>query len=84
MFTLFPSNGRKSFYGKAIVVEYDNMKILYSYDTGVAKIVDGVPELLNTQWHSQTTRNHVRSFLDYYGLGYRYDELYQGIPIVRY
>ena len=37
-----PCYDRKSFYGKAIVIEEDNVAYLKSYNTIVAKIVDGV------------------------------------------
>ena len=33
--------GRKSFYGKAKIIEDGNTATLYSYNTPVAKIVDG-------------------------------------------
>lgn len=66
--TLTPIDNRKSFYDKAIAIEHDNGVIeLKSYDTIVAKIVDGRFYRL---WddYSVTTMRHVNAFLDKYGI----------------
>lgn len=68
VFELAPTNGRKSFYGKAAVIEKDNGDIeLKSYDTIVARIRNGKFERL---WngYSATTMNHINSFIDVYGI----------------
>lgn len=55
-------DARKSFYGKAVVIEKDGVKKLYSYDTLVAKIgKKGKAEVYNLQ--SQTTLRHIKEFL---------------------
>lgn len=62
-------DSRKSFYGKAHVVDdSDGSQILYSYDTPVCKInSSGEVELL-AQWDSsQTTLRHVKEFLQQNG-----------------
>lgn len=67
-FELRPLNGRKSFYGKAKVIEHDNGNIeLKSYDTIVARISNGRFERL---WdgYSATTMNHINSFIDTFGI----------------
>ena len=67
-FELNPMNGRKSFYGKAKVIEKDNGDIeLQSYYTIVARIRNGKFERL---WsgYSSTTMNHINSFIDTYGI----------------
>ena len=67
-FELKPNNGRKSFYGKAAVIEKDNGDIeLRSYNTIVARIRNGNFERL---WsgYSATTMNHVNAFLDAFGI----------------
>lgn len=67
-FELRPINGRKSFYGKASVIEKDNGDIeLRSYNTIVARIRNGKFERL---WdgYSATTMNHINSFIDIYGI----------------
>lgn len=67
-FELNPMNGRKSFYGKAKVIERDNGDIeLQSYDTIVARIRNGKFERL---WsgYSATTMNHINSFIDTFGI----------------
>lgn len=68
MFNLAPTINRKSFYGKAKVIERDNGDIeLQSYDTIVCRIRDGKFERL---WddYSVTTMTHVNSFIDTYGI----------------
>lgn len=67
-FELKPNNNRKSFYGKAEVIERDNGDIeLRSYNTIVARIRNGQFERL---WsgYSATTMRHVNAFLDYFGI----------------
>ena len=67
-YELNPTNGRKSFYKKAMVIEADNGDIeLRSYETIVARIRNGNFERL---WsgYSATTMNHINSFLDAFGI----------------
>ena len=60
---------RKSFYGKAHVIENFNKLTLISYSTEVAQVIDGVLQDMNGQpidlkkpgW-SQTTNRHIREF----------------------
>ena len=57
---------RKSFYGKAFIGKDDaGNDILKSYDTLVAKIVDGKPEVYTNvdMWDSNTTLRHIKDFL---------------------
>lgn len=64
-FELMPTDGRKSFYGKAIVKETDNFIILESYGTEVAGYnkEDKVLEVTkNEEWLTATTLHHIRSF----------------------
>lgn len=68
IYELQPTNNRKSFYGKAKVIEKDNGDIeLQSYNTIVARIHNGKFERL---WsgYSMTTMNHINSFLDAFGI----------------
>ena len=60
-------DGRKSFYGKAHVIERNDGVYLRSYDTIVCRIVNGTFQRL---WdgYSATTMRHVNSFLDEYGI----------------
>lgn len=67
-YELKPIYDRKSFYGKATVIEYDNGDIeLQSYSTIVARIRDGKFERL---WsgYSATTIRHINSFLRTFGI----------------
>lgn len=67
-FELKPTNGRKSFYGKAEVIQKENGDIeLRSYNTIVARIRNGEFQRL---WngYSQTTMNHVNAFIDAFGI----------------
>ena len=54
-------DARKSFYGKAHVIDYENGVVeLQSYNTIVSRCVNGVVEHLG-RW-SQTTSRHQREF----------------------
>lgn len=67
-YELKPTNGRKSFYNKAEVIERDNGDIeLRSYQTIVARIHNGKFERL---WsgYSATTMNHINAFIDAFGI----------------
>lgn len=68
IFELKPTNNRKSFYGKAQVIEQDNGDIeLRSYATIVARIRNGKFERL---WsgYSMTTMNHINAFINAFGI----------------
>lgn len=70
-FELIPKNGRKSFGGKAVVLEEfdDKQKFiqatLVSYNIKVCK-VDTNGEITLTGLYSSTTLNHIKSFLTTY------------------
>ncbi len=60
---------RKSFYGKAKVIENDNgEKVLISYNTEVAKITESGKVIRLWDGTSQTTCRHFNSFLIFYDL----------------
>ena len=61
-YELTPSDGRKSFYGKAKVAIFHGRRILKSYDTVVAWIDCG--GRLHRTWAgwTATTGRHVRAF----------------------
>lgn len=62
-YELIPTDGRKSFYGKAVVVVEDNgTETLYSYGTPIAKrLVSGELVKLWSGW-SATTGRHIQAF----------------------
>lgn len=62
-YELIPTDGRKSFYGKAVVIVEDNeTETLYSYDTPIIKrLVSGELVKLWSGW-SATTGRHVQAF----------------------
>ena len=61
-YELTPNNGRKSFYGKAIVQISDNgEEVLLSYNTPIVKRVDGKLIRLWSGW-TATTGSHIKSF----------------------
>ena len=66
---LSPSDGRKSFYGKAVILEDEaGTKYLKSYETIVCKCTAaGVFSRLWDDW-SATTARHVNAFRDHCGL----------------
>lgn len=62
MYELIPTNGRKSFYGKAKVVIDGGAKTLYGYDTPVIRReADGTLTRLYDGW-TATTGAHIKSF----------------------
>lgn len=62
-YELIPTDGRKSFYGKAVVeVANDGTETLYSYNTPIIKrLVDGSLVKLWSGW-SVTTGRHIKAF----------------------
>ena len=67
-FTLSPIDGRKPFYGKAIVKSIGNRLVLQSYDTDVVEY-DKDTNTFRRLWsgYSATTMRHVNSFVAYCG-----------------
>lgn len=62
-YELIPTDGRKSFYGKAVVIVGDNgTETLYSYGTPIIKrLVSGELVKLWSGW-SATTGRHIQAF----------------------
>ena len=60
---LIPSNGRKSFYGKAKVINANGRNWLMSYDSIVASVDSGCKVRRHIDQISNTTSSHVKSFL---------------------
>lgn len=68
-------DARKSFYGKAHIIEHDNGMIeLQSYETIVAKI-DPSGEVVQNDLgcYSMTTNRHIREFFKQYAPNYDYE-----------
>lgn len=61
-YELIPHNGKKSFYGKAIVNEYNGKKVLTSYKKEVAAIDKDGSFMKLWRGYSNTTMTHVNSF----------------------
>lgn len=63
MYELIPTDGRKSFYGKAkVVIGSDGSETLYSYDTPIIKRDKaGKLSRLYAGW-SATTGRHIKAF----------------------
>jgi hypothetical protein len=61
---LMPTNGRKSFYGKAIVeVDDYGVETLFSYQTPIIKrFPNGTLKRLYDEAPSLTTSTHIKSF----------------------
>lgn len=64
MYDLVPTNGRKSFYGKAkVAIEDNGDEVLYSYNTPiVSRAADGTLTRLYHCEPSVTTCTHIKSF----------------------
>jgi hypothetical protein len=54
-------DSRKSFYGKAVVIDCEGVRYLKSYDTIVAQIEGDEAEIFGT--YSPTTLRHIKDFL---------------------
>lgn len=67
-FELQPTNGRKSFGGKATVIETDKEIQLQSYDTIVAQIDKATNEFTLNGKYSMTTNTHIKSFREFYSV----------------
>lgn len=67
-FQLVPANGRKSFYGKARVIETDKEIQLLSYDTIVAQIDKESREFTINGKYSNTTSSHIKAFREFYSV----------------
>lgn len=66
-FELIPTNGRKSFNRKCIVIEENNISLLKSYDTIVASYDHLKNEMKIKDFYSTTTLRHINAFLNFYG-----------------
>lgn len=67
-YEIIPTNGRSSFYGKAIVTEMDGNKTLTSYTTDVARIGNDGRFARLWNGYSATTMHHVNAFRSMNGL----------------
>lgn len=63
---LMPCNGRKSFHGKALVIEANGVTYLKSYDTIIASIGRDGNVYKHSSYRSHTTDAHIKSFLESY------------------
>jgi len=69
---LTPTDSRKSFYGKARIIEETNeagerVSKLLSYSTIVAEYNHNSNTMTVNGWYSATTARHINSFLSYFG-----------------
>jgi len=68
VFELTPTNGRKSFGGKAKVVVENGVAKLLSYSTIVAEYKIGEKEYKENGKYSTTTNTHITAFKNFYGI----------------
>lgn len=68
-FELAPINGRKSFNGKAVIIEENGVSQLQSYDTIVAEYNHRTNEMKVFGFYSATTLTHINAFLSHFGFG---------------
>ena len=68
VFELTPTNGRKSFGGKAKVIVENGVAKLLSYTTFVAEIKLDSKEYKQNGSYSTTTNNHIKAFKEFYGV----------------
>lgn len=82
MYELVPTNGAKSFYGKAKVYEFENSDtVLYSYNTPVCKITKQGRFIRLWSGYSLTTMNHIKAFCANFGISNGGKAWWQSLPI---
>jgi hypothetical protein len=81
VFELKPTNGQKSFYGKAEIICVKNGCYLRSYDTIVCAIDDSGKFIRYWWGYSATTMKHIEAFLKLYGLPGGGKSWWQSLPI---
>lgn len=84
MFELIPNNGRKSFYGKAKVIDNENGIVsLLSYNTIVCSIDTKTRQFIR-HWSGQscTTSAHINSFRSVYGLSPLTSKQWQNLTVI--
>ena len=81
-FDLVPCDSRKSFYGKANVIENKNIHVLQSYSTFVCYYNSDTREFVKL-WdgYSATTMRHIESFRDHYGLSAIGKKEWEALPV---
>ena len=84
MYNLQPNDGRKSFYGKATVIEnYDGI-ILVSYQTIVCGIDNDRKFYRFWGGYSATTMRHINAFLEAYWMPGGGKKWWESLPVERY
>lgn len=75
---LIPTNGRKSFWGKAKILSNtrNGAQFLRSYDTTMAGCINGKVHRYS-DFKSNTTNSHLKSFFDACGVDMATDEFYK-------
>lgn len=68
IFELTPTNGRKSFGGKAKVIVEGNVAKCLSYETIVAEFDLENNTYKENGYYSKTTTSHINAFKNYYGI----------------
>lgn len=68
IYELIPTNGRKSFYGKAKVIENNGENFLQSYNTIVCKVDKNGKFVKMWDGYSATTMSHINSFTDLFNI----------------
>lgn len=82
MFELIPDNGRKSFYGKALVRENWNKSVtLVSYVTDVCSIDSNGNFIRHWPGYSLTTMTHINTFRRLYGYSTISKKQWEALPV---
>lgn len=74
-------DSRKSYYGKAMIEEGDGVKILYSYNTPVAKINRKEEFIRLWPGYSATTMRHVNSFIELFNISGGGKKWWDSLPV---
>lgn len=80
-YKLTPTDGRKSFYGKAKVIEMNGETLLQSYDTTVCKIDKSGEFVRMWEGYSATTMRHVNAFIKMFGISGGGKKWWDALPV---
>ena len=84
IYDLIPTDGRKSFYGKAKVIEKDGETLLQSYDTTVCKVDKSGEFVRMWSGYSVTTMRHINAFIEMFGISGGSKSWWDALPVQGY
>lgn len=81
IYELIPTNGRKSFYGKAKVIECEGENFLQSYNAIVCKVDKNGKFVKMWDGYSATTMSHINDFVKLFNIDGGGKKWYESLEI---